>query len=152
MSVRHELGSAAWYEAVFAIVRELLSGEELIGSYAFSEEYLDAPAHLPRGTNGRTGWHFRIASGALTIESHPTDDADTVVIAEYAVVQPLASIPYSDAHGMKQVRDAAREALRSGRLRTRGKVTPSDRFPALAALHDRVAAVTRSAPAASESR
>jgi hypothetical protein len=142
VSGRLELGSHAWFEAVFEIVRDLLAEAELDGNYAFSEEYLHAPAHLPRDTNGRVGWHFRVASGALTIGCGPLDVADMAVTADYAVVQPLASIPYSDTKGMEQVRSTVRDAMRSGRFRTCGKVAPSERFPTLAALHDRVAAIT----------
>jgi hypothetical protein len=143
MSDRYELASNAWYEAVFAIVRELLSDSELDGRYAFSEEYLDAPAHLPRDADGRVGWHFRVASGGLTIARGPLDDADLTVTADYDVVQPLAAIPYTDTAGMRRVRLSVHEAVQSGRFRSRGKIAPSERFPSLAALHDRVAAITR---------
>lgn len=143
MSTRFELGSPAWFDAVMAIVRELLAGTDLTGTYSFSEQYVNAPEYLPCDATGRIGWHFRVANGALTTAFGPLDGADMTVLADYTLVQPFASIPSTDLDGTKLARRAVREGVRNGRFSATGKVGPSDRFPALAPLHDRVAAITR---------
>ena len=104
---------------------------------------LHAPEHLPRDANGRVGWHFKVSDGRLTTGCGPLDEADMRIAAEYSLVQPLASIPYDDTARAELARCSVREAARSGRFRLTGSVAPSTRFSALAALHDRVAAITR---------
>jgi len=147
--VRHELGSPEWVRAVHRIVAELLEGEDLAGrTYSLSEEFTNPPPHLARA--GTLGWHMRVADGRLLLGQGPLVDADRVNRADYASVLPLALLEIDgSSERLAELQERALALFQTGLIHSSG--TPATQvFPRLAALHDRIARITRAAAEAGE--
>jgi hypothetical protein len=112
---KFEFGSPEWLDAVTELLDQAVSGVDLGGrSYAVSEEFTDAPAHLVAAGDTSIAWHFRVTDGKVDVGRGVLDDADLKTTVDYQAVLPVARLVYESTP------DAMAEA---DRLRTEARTT-----------------------------
>lgn len=137
-------GTAGWFEALFDVAAEMLREVDLDGStFVFSEEFTDPPAELIGDGKTALGWHFRIDGAGLTIASGPAHGADVTTVADFATIEPIGLLRYSDPDELAQYQRRVGEAMAAGTIRvTADTDVPPEVAKCLVGIHDVMAELT----------
>ncbi len=144
-TTKYEFCSEDWV----AVARDYLVdavGDADLGdaSFAFCEEFTDAPSHLLGDGESTIGWYVAVADGELRVGKGVLPDTDIRITADYATVLPLAQIAFADnPDAATDAQKTLEAAMADGRMRREGDATAVAKVPALAAafanLHDTLA-------------
>ena len=137
-----EFGSREWVAAMRRVFEESVADRDLTGiEFSMGEEFTDPPAHLRREGSDTIGWHVRVRDGKVEVIDGPAADLDMRIVADYAMVLPMARVVMAD-----QPDDEARQKITAenmSKLRIEGdptKLPPG--FMESLGIHDKLAVIT----------
>ena len=141
MTDKVEFASPAWIDALEHAMRTRVdaAGTEDLATYAMSETYTNAPAHL--APDGTIGFHVRFGPEGFEFHRQPSRYVDFAIIGEYEAVQAIARvIVEGDADKQLEMDRTAGRAIKAGTLEVVGDRT---NLPGvLDGVHDEVARIT----------
>jgi len=140
-----EFASAAWMEAIEAVLAEVMAGLDTGGrTWTVSEEFTEPPAHLLRAGTSTIAWHFRVTDGRVEVGDGLADDGDLVTVIDYAATLPVARLVYG-ATPEEQAKAARLRAAAATTGTRKGdeRAFPPELMGRLVEVHNRMAERTR---------
>jgi hypothetical protein len=137
-SPAHELGSPGWIASIGRLIEEEAARHPDRPTFSFSEEIVDAPAHLV-GSNGRVGFTARVVSGRVDFEPVPAEDVDVYQRVDYVAASELVKLNYAESP--EESAATKDRHMAAGRIVSQGQKSQA-MGEVLGQVHDRVVPLT----------